>query len=55
MVLDTSSNLQAGFLRGNPPDLGLLNYNKEMARFMAARRAERPLGHARGAGASCPR
>ncbi|MDO8148923.1 MULTISPECIES: ABC transporter substrate-binding protein [unclassified Isoptericola] len=31
---DTSSNLQAGFLRGNPPDLGLLNYNMEMARFM---------------------
>ena len=31
----TSSNLQAGFLRGNPPDLGLLNYNMEMARFMA--------------------
>ena len=35
VVLDTSSNLQAGFLRGNPPDLGLLNYNMEMARFMA--------------------
>ena len=34
VVLDTSSNLQAGFLRGNPPDLGLLNYNMEMARFM---------------------
>jgi raffinose/stachyose/melibiose transport system substrate-binding protein len=33
-VLDTSSNLQAGFLRGNPPDLGLLNYNMEMSRFM---------------------
>lgn len=32
--LDSSSNLQAGFLRGNPPDLGLLNYNMEMARFM---------------------
>jgi raffinose/stachyose/melibiose transport system substrate-binding protein len=34
VVMDTSSNLQAGFLRGNPPDLGLLNYNMEMARFM---------------------
>lgn len=34
VVLDTASNLQAGFLRGNPPDLGLLNYNMEMARFM---------------------
>lgn len=34
IVFDTSSNLQAGFLRGNPPDLGLLNYNMEMARFM---------------------
>ena len=35
VIYDTSSNLQAGFLRGNPPDLGLLNYNMEMARFMA--------------------
>ncbi|POH66612.1 carbohydrate-binding protein [Cryobacterium zongtaii] len=34
VILDASSNLQAGFLRGNPPDLGLLNYNMEMARFM---------------------
>lgn len=34
VVLDSASNLQAGFLRGNPPDLGLLNYNMEMARFM---------------------
>ncbi len=34
VTLDTSSNLQAGFLRHNPPDLGLLNYNMEMARFM---------------------
>lgn len=34
VVFDTASNLQAGFLRGNPPDLGLLNYNMEMARFM---------------------
>ena len=35
VVFNTSTNLQAGFLRGNPPDLGLLNYNMEMARFMA--------------------
>ncbi|WP_438353732.1 ABC transporter substrate-binding protein [Microbacterium sp. CJ88] len=34
VVLDSSSSLQAGFLRGNPPDLGMLNYNMEMARFM---------------------
>ena len=34
VILDSSSNLQAGFLRGNPPDLGMLNYNMEMARFM---------------------
>lgn len=34
VVMDTSTNLQAGFLRGDPPDLGLLNYNMEMARFM---------------------
>lgn len=34
VVLDTSSNLQASFLRGNPPDLGLLNYNMEIARFV---------------------
>lgn len=34
VVFDTSTNLQAGFLRGSPPDLGLLNYNMEMARFM---------------------
>ncbi|CDK00630.1 Carbohydrate ABC transporter substrate-binding protein, CUT1 family [Microbacterium sp. C448] len=34
VVFDTSSNLQAGFLRGDPPDLGLLNYNMEMSRFM---------------------
>lgn len=34
VTLDTSSNLQAGFLRGNPPDIALLNYNMEMARFM---------------------
>ena len=32
--LDTASNLSAGFLRGNPPDVGLLNYNMEMSRFM---------------------
>jgi raffinose/stachyose/melibiose transport system substrate-binding protein len=34
VTLDTASNLSAGFLRGNPPDVGLLNYNMEMARFM---------------------
>ncbi|WES64243.1 extracellular solute-binding protein [Microbacter sp. GSS18] len=34
VVFDTSANLQAGFVRGNPPDLALLNYNMEMARFM---------------------
>lgn len=34
VVMDTSSNLQAGFLRGNPPDVALLNYNMEIARFM---------------------
>ncbi len=34
VIMDSSSNLQAGFLRGNPPDLGLLNYNMEMSRFM---------------------
>lgn len=34
VIVDSSSNLQAGFLRGNPPDLGLLNYNMEMSRFM---------------------
>ncbi|WP_159605083.1 ABC transporter substrate-binding protein [Agromyces humi] len=33
VTLDTASNLSAGFLRGNPPDVGLLNYNMEMARF----------------------
>jgi raffinose/stachyose/melibiose transport system substrate-binding protein len=34
VVLDTSSNMQASFLRGNPPDIGLLNYNMEIARFV---------------------
>jgi raffinose/stachyose/melibiose transport system substrate-binding protein len=34
VTLDTASNLSAGFLRGDPPDVGLLNYNMEMARFM---------------------
>ena len=34
VVMDSSSNLQAGFLRGNPPDLGLFNYSMDMARFM---------------------
>lgn len=31
---DLSTNLSASFVRSNPPDLGLLNYNLEMARFM---------------------
>lgn len=31
---DISTNLSASFVRHNPPDLGLLNYNLEMARFM---------------------
>jgi raffinose/stachyose/melibiose transport system substrate-binding protein len=31
---DVSTNLSASFVRSNPPDLGLLNYNLEMARFM---------------------
>ncbi|HEX8510373.1 MAG TPA: substrate-binding domain-containing protein, partial [Propionibacteriaceae bacterium] len=31
---DISTNLSASFVRSNPPDLGLLNYNLEMARFM---------------------
>jgi raffinose/stachyose/melibiose transport system substrate-binding protein len=34
VVLDTSSNLQADFIRGNPPDLGLIGYDMQMARFM---------------------
>ncbi len=32
-VHDSSSNLSAGFVRGNPPDLGCLNYNYEIVRF----------------------
>lgn len=32
-VHDTASNLSSGFARAAPPDLGLLNYNYEMARF----------------------
>ncbi len=31
---DISTNLSASFVRSNPPDLGMLNYNLEMARFM---------------------
>ncbi|SHI55296.1 carbohydrate ABC transporter substrate-binding protein, CUT1 family (TC 3.A.1.1.-) [Tessaracoccus bendigoensis DSM 12906] len=31
---DLSTNLSASFVRSNPPDLGMLNYNLEMARFM---------------------
>ncbi|GAB3274783.1 extracellular solute-binding protein [Microbacterium lacusdiani] len=31
---DTATNLSASFVRSNPPDLGCLNYNLEMGRFM---------------------
>lgn len=31
---DASSNLSAGFVRDSPPDLGCLNYNFEVARFV---------------------
>ena len=31
---DISTNLSASFVRSNPPDLGMVNYNLEMARFM---------------------
>lgn len=31
---DIATNLSASFVRSNPPDLVLLNYNLEMARFM---------------------
>jgi raffinose/stachyose/melibiose transport system substrate-binding protein len=31
---DISTNLSASFVRRNPPDLGCLNYNLEMGRFM---------------------
>ncbi|GAB3947179.1 ABC transporter substrate-binding protein [Corynebacterium tapiri] len=31
---DTATNLSASFVRDNPPDLGCLNYNLEMGRFM---------------------
>lgn len=31
---DIATNLSAGFVRENPPDLGCLNYNLEMAHFM---------------------
>ncbi|WP_244255989.1 extracellular solute-binding protein [Rathayibacter sp. VKM Ac-2760] len=34
VVHDFSSNLSAGFVRTNPPDLGCLNYNFEVARFV---------------------
>jgi len=33
-VHDMATNLQAGFVRSNPPDLALENYNLDMARFM---------------------
>ena len=31
---DIATNLSASFVRANPPDLGCLNYNLEMGRFM---------------------
>lgn len=31
---DTATNLSASFVRNNPPDLGCLNYNLEMGRYM---------------------
>ncbi|MGP9693562.1 ABC transporter substrate-binding protein [Brachybacterium sp. AOP25-B2-12] len=31
---DTATNLSASFVRDNPPDLGCLNYNLEMGRYM---------------------
>lgn len=31
---DSSSNLSAGFVRSSPPDVGCLNYNFEVARFV---------------------
>jgi raffinose/stachyose/melibiose transport system substrate-binding protein len=34
VVHDTSTNLSASFVRNDPPDVGCLNYNLEMARFM---------------------
>nr|WP_281171243.1 extracellular solute-binding protein [Arthrobacter castelli] len=34
VIHDASSSLSASFVRRNPPDLGCLNYNLEMARFM---------------------
>ena len=34
VVHDIATNLSASFVRSNPPDLGCLNYNLEMGRFM---------------------
>ncbi|KHK97087.1 carbohydrate-binding protein [Microbacterium mangrovi] len=34
VVLDTSNTFAAGFVRGNPPDIALNNYNMETARFV---------------------
>lgn len=34
VTLDSSSNIAATFVRGNPPDLACFTYNLEMARFM---------------------
>lgn len=34
VTLDTSNTFAAGFVRGNPPDIALNNYNMETARFV---------------------
>ncbi len=34
VILDSSSNIAATFVRGNPPDIACFTYNLEMARFM---------------------
>jgi raffinose/stachyose/melibiose transport system substrate-binding protein len=34
VVLDTSATFAAGFVRGNPPDVALNNYNTETSRFV---------------------
>ncbi|WP_207453527.1 ABC transporter substrate-binding protein [Desertivibrio insolitus] len=34
VILDSTSNIAANFVRGNPPDIACFTYNLEMARFM---------------------
>ncbi|PWJ66760.1 ABC transporter substrate-binding protein [Rathayibacter iranicus] len=34
VTMDNTSSLQAGFVRGNPPDIALHSYNMEVARFL---------------------